>query len=187
MELATLAGQFLLGLVFLTAGLSKVRRMSAFRAAVANYQLLPKPLVSPVAQTVLLVEVAGSFLLLLGVAVRLVASVFAVMLLVFAAAAVLNLSRRRHIDCGCYGVVPSQELSWWHVSSNVSLAGLAVLVALRTPVVLEPFTSVGTGLGARDALAAPLVACILYLLMRLPVAAFQLNRQLRLAEEGVRG
>jgi uncharacterized membrane protein YphA (DoxX/SURF4 family) len=49
MEYLGLVTRLLVGLVFLVAGATKLRDSIGFRAAVANYRILPAALVTPVA------------------------------------------------------------------------------------------------------------------------------------------
>ena len=122
------------GVVFMGAGLAKLRHRALFPGVVANYRLLPDGLVAPVALLLPLVEWAlGAGL----IAAVLVGGLFALavglaaggLLMVFAGAMAVNLRRGRgHIDCGCGHPELRQPLSWWLVGRNLALA--VPLVAL---------------------------------------------------------
>ena len=53
--------------IFLRAGVVKLGDRAGFRAAVANYQLLPPTLVAPVAAVLPIAEIAGAVLLAAGI------------------------------------------------------------------------------------------------------------------------
>lgn len=119
------------GLVFLSAGLAKLRHRELVRGVVANYRLLPDALVGPVAALLPLAEVAIALVLLGGVG-PLAAAPAIVLLLAFAGGMAINLRRgRRHIDCGCGRSQLRQPLSWQLVARN------GVLVVLLLPA-LQP-------------------------------------------------
>jgi uncharacterized membrane protein YphA (DoxX/SURF4 family) len=97
------AGRLLLGGVFVVAGALKIPDPSAAVRAVRAYDLLPEPLVSPVAFGMPVVEIAVGLALLLGVFVRTAAVAAAVLLVVFLVAVGSAWARGLQIDCGCFG------------------------------------------------------------------------------------
>jgi len=115
------------GLVFVMAGLSKLRHRQLFPGVVANYRLLPEALVTPVAALLPLAELAIGITLIAGE--RLLAPVLAItLLLVFAVAIGINLRRgRRMIDCGCGQSHLRQTLNWGLVARNILLAAMLPL------------------------------------------------------------
>lgn len=135
MALVLLAARCLVVIVFLRAGLAKLTDLADFRSAVANYRLLPRGLVTPVALSLPFAEFAAAVLLALGILPAVVAWLLAALLLSFALAIAVNLARGRTFDCGCVGAAP-QTISWSHVISNLMLAAVAVLIALVPPVTL---------------------------------------------------
>jgi uncharacterized membrane protein YphA (DoxX/SURF4 family) len=129
-----LAVRWFLAGVFLRSGLGKVTGLAQFYAAVANYQLLPAPLVTPVAYGLPFAEIAGAALLALGVLPLVVATVLALLLIAFAVAIGVNLARGRVIDCGCAGSAAAPRMiSWRHVANDLVLAAAAVAVATAPP------------------------------------------------------
>jgi uncharacterized membrane protein YphA (DoxX/SURF4 family) len=99
---ATVA-RLLLGAVFVVAGALKVPDPAAAVRAVRAYQLLPEPLVAPVAFGLPVVEIAVGLALLAGVVVRTAALAAALLLVVFLAAVGSAWARGLQIDCGCFG------------------------------------------------------------------------------------
>src|SRR5262245_36242637 len=91
-----------LALLFVVAAAHKLRDPARFRATVADYRLLPDPLVPLgaacliVAEPVVVAALASSRWWGLAGAAALLA--------LYAAAIAINLARgRRHLDCGCAG------------------------------------------------------------------------------------
>lgn len=120
------------GLVFVTAGLAKLRSRRMFPGVVANYRLLPEALVAPVASALPWAELGLGLGLMAGIG--LLAAPAIVLLLVFAAAMAINIGRgRAHIDCGCGRSDLRQPLSRTLVVRNLALALLLVPALVRTP------------------------------------------------------
>jgi methylamine utilization protein MauE len=112
-----------IGLVLVAAAFDKLRDWPAFRAAVANYRLLPSTLVVPFSLILPLVEAAAGIGLLveatLGIATNVVRG-------------------RVDIDCGCGGVEGRQRLSWALVMRNAVLVVLlGVGAAVDSPPLFE--------------------------------------------------
>lgn len=97
------AGRLVLGGVLVVAGAVKIPDAAAAVRAVRAYQLLPEPLVAPVAFGLPVVEMAVGLALLAGVFVRTAALSAAVLLLVFMAGVASAWGRGLQIDCGCFG------------------------------------------------------------------------------------
>jgi len=95
--------RILLGGVFLVAGLLKVPDPAGAVRAVRAYQLLPEPMVAPVAFGLPVVEIAVGLALLAGVFVRTAAVAAAVLLMVFLLGVGSAWARGLQIDCGCFG------------------------------------------------------------------------------------
>jgi uncharacterized membrane protein YphA (DoxX/SURF4 family) len=100
-----LATAFRLGLaaVWLIAGGAKVGDLAASGRAVNAYRLMPYDVAKVIGAALPFVEIAIGLLLLAGLAVRLLAGVSAVLLVVFVAGIVSAWSRGLAIDCGCFG------------------------------------------------------------------------------------
>jgi uncharacterized membrane protein YphA (DoxX/SURF4 family) len=97
------AARLLVGAVFVIAGALKMPDPAAAVRAVRAYQLLPEPLVAPLAFGLPVVEIAVGLALLLGVFVRTAAIAAAVLLVVFIGAVGSAWARGLQIDCGCFG------------------------------------------------------------------------------------
>ncbi|TFV66929.1 UNVERIFIED_ORG: DoxX family membrane protein [Bacillus sp. AZ43] len=97
------AGRLLLGAVLVVAGAIKIPDPAAAVRAVRAYQLLPEPIVGPVAFGLPVVEVAVGLALLAGVFVRAAALASAALLIVFMVGVASAWARGLQIDCGCFG------------------------------------------------------------------------------------
>lgn len=143
------------GLVFLTAGMAKLRNRRVFPGVVANYRLLPQALVGPVVWVLPWAEVVIGATLLGGIAMA--AAPAAALLLTFAVAMAVNIGRgRAHIDCGCGRSDLRQPLSWTLVARNVMLVVLLVPAMVAVPA----FGSVAWGLSLAGGLALYLMTLL---------------------------
>lgn len=126
------------GGVFALAGVDKLRHRALVAGVIANYRLLPAPLVDPVAGVLPWIECGLGFgLIASGISgfapLRWLALPAAALLLLFAAAMAINIARgRRHIDCGCGHGALRQQLAPALVVRNVLLA-LAVMIHAIAP------------------------------------------------------
>ena len=130
-----LAGAMAVGMVFVLAGLTKLRHRDLLAGVIANYRLLPSALTGPAALLLPPVELAlGTALLLSG---HWLAALGAMaLLLLFAAAMAINIRRgRSQIDCGCGRSQLRQPLSWLLVGRNAVLAALLLPRLLPSPAV----------------------------------------------------
>ena len=156
--------------LFLTAAAPKWANPKVFMAKVANYRLVPVPLVPVVGGAVMAIE-AGSGLLLAADVLRLWAAVAAAVLLAgFAAAMGVNLLRDRRIDCGCGAV--DREIGWGLVGRDVVLAVAAGAVAISSSsvpsetTVAPGITVVATLAGSRLVRSALRMGALGHLLLR---------------------
>ena len=130
-----LAGAIGTGIVFVEAGLAKLRHRELVPGVVANYRLLSEALVAPVAMLLPPVELGLGLALIasvfLGGALHWVALAAAALFLAFALGMAINIRRgRSHIDCGCGRSQLRQPLGWGLVARNVVLAMLVSVHAI---------------------------------------------------------
>lgn len=122
-----IAGGF--ALLLGSAAWGKFRDAAGFEAILADYRLLPGPLVRPVARGIPLVEcvLAGAWVIApwRPDAALLASIATAAIMLGYGSTIAANLSRGRSwIDCGCGG---GEQLSWVLVGRNAVLATAAVV------------------------------------------------------------
>lgn len=120
--------------IFLRSGITKSTALIEFRSAVANYQLLPPALVTPVAFCLPFTEIAAAILLAMGILPVLVSAALALLLITFSVAIGVNLARGRVFDCGCSGAAAAPRMiSWRHVAADLVLAAGAATIAVAPP------------------------------------------------------
>ncbi|WP_082119249.1 MauE/DoxX family redox-associated membrane protein [Saccharothrix sp. ST-888] len=102
-EWAGLAVRLALAAVWGWAGLAKISDPAEAAQAVRAYEILPESLVKPVGYGLPFLEVAVALLLVIGLGVRAVAVVSAVLLLTFIGGISSAWARGISIDCGCFG------------------------------------------------------------------------------------
>ncbi|MCP9487899.1 MAG: DoxX family membrane protein [Gaiellaceae bacterium MAG52_C11] len=152
MDYVALIARFLLAVVFVLAGLAKLRRSDDFARAITGYELLPQSLVPAVAAWLPRLEVAVGGLLLVGLLTVPAAVVLAAALVAFAASVGIALARGREIDCGCFGTVAPTRITWWTLGRNIVLLAAAILVISSPPTALA-FESVMSGASSSPASA----------------------------------
>ncbi|MBP0450329.1 DoxX family membrane protein [Kitasatospora sp. RG8] len=102
-EWVSTAARLGLAVVWGWAGLAKIADPAEAAQAVRAYEILPESLVKPVGYALPFLELALALLLLIGLGVRLVAAVSAVLLLAFIGGIASAWARGISIDCGCFG------------------------------------------------------------------------------------
>ncbi len=118
-------------LLFAMAGLEKFHDRATFQFQLEEYQLLPVRLVYAAAICIIFIEIV------IAVALLLPDSIYGVvmgasLLMVYAAAILINLLRgRTWMDCGCLGST-GEGLSYWLVTRNLGLAASLLLLMLPT-------------------------------------------------------
>lgn len=129
-----------LGATFLVSGVAKLRAVAAFTVAVADYRVLPSPLVAPVARVLPFAELGLAAALLSGWYVREAAFISILLLLVFALAVGVNLRRDRAIACFCFGASGDDTIGWATLVRQALLIGVALapLVISRPAAGLLP-------------------------------------------------
>lgn len=149
--LATLS--WFLAVLLMSAAIGKLRHRQEFEGVVANYRLLPRALVRPVALGLPVVELGLAAGLLVPALREPAALTVAALFAILGIAMGINLIRgRREIDCGCFRATFRQHLSWWLVVRNGVLAVMAISLTL-------PYAA--RGLGVADLVQALLGAAAL--------------------------
>jgi len=98
-----------LGGVFVWAGWVKIVDPQGFAAIIGNYQLLPGPLVNPLAVLLPWIEVLCGVLLIVGAWVDGSLLIVNALMVVFMAALVSTWIRGIDVDCGCFSVATTEN------------------------------------------------------------------------------
>ena len=160
---ASVAGRTCVGLVFMLAAVQKVMHWRILPSVIANYRLLPRWMVLPAAALLPPVEMILS-ILLLSAHLRPWPTLAAIaLLMLFAAAMTINITRgREHIDCGCGETFLRQTLNWGLVARN----GLLSALLMPSLIVMAPLTMSL----ALSGVAAGIGLFLLYLLLNILAA-----------------
>lgn len=111
-----------IGLTFAVSALGKARTLGAFRAAVADFGVLPRRAEGPVALATVAAEGLVVLLVALGRGWAAAGFVLALLLLaVFSAVLAAALRRKAGVACTCFGA-SERQISWYDVARNGCLA-----------------------------------------------------------------
>lgn len=174
MDDLAVAATLMLGGLILLSGQAKLRR-GTFVNDLANYRLLPRTWVPPLAHALPKVEVVTGLCLLLGIASTAALIVTAVLLVAFSTGVTINLLRGRRVACGCRG--SHTTISWRLVCTNIAL----VLAAL-TAMVIGPDRS---SMGVERITAVAICVGLCVIVFRLSAAVYYLHTALRSVEGAV--
>ncbi|MFN2426429.1 MAG: MauE/DoxX family redox-associated membrane protein [Candidatus Binatia bacterium] len=118
-------------LLLATSASHKARDLPRFRETLAAYELLPRTLVAAAAPAVVVMEALLAAMLLSGSGVAVAGAAVSALMLGYAAAIQVNLSRGRvDIDCGCMGPASRVPLGPGLVVRNLMLSAAAGLLVV---------------------------------------------------------
>ena len=129
-----------LAAVWLGAGIPKVLNLDQNYVAVRAYKLLPDGVAGVVASGQPFFEVVLGLLLLLGIGIRLVAIVSALLMLIYIAGIVSVWARGLSIDCGCFSTGGAVASGQTHYLTDILRDSGFVL--LSTWLIVRPRTLV---------------------------------------------
>ena len=122
-----------LGLVFLASGGLKVGHADVFASEIAGFQLLPHPLIAPLALLLPFLEVMIGVYLVIGLFTRFAAWFAALEMAVFAAAIASAVLRGISTSCGCFGPSDHAMTSWPEVGRDAGFTLMGVIIAWWAP------------------------------------------------------
>ena len=131
MKFINIALRFVVGGVFVFAGVVKIINPAQFAGDIGNYRVLPYEWIDLLAVTLPWVEVVAGLLLIGGIWTRASALVIALMLLVFLIAIGQAVARNLNIDCGCFGSVEGRKVGAIALGQDVGLLAAAVWLCWR--------------------------------------------------------
>jgi len=120
-DMVELLCRWVLGGLFLYAGVQKIADPYGFAKTVYGYGILPGELVNLMAIVLPWVEVLAGGTLILGVWPVSSAGVISGLLLLFLVALVANIARGYSFDCGCFGSGGNETTGWGTVWRDVSM------------------------------------------------------------------
>jgi len=117
-----------LGLVFIYAGILKIRDPIAFAGSVAAYKLLPYLLNYLVAATIPWVELTCGVFLIIGYRVRAAAGITAAMNILFIVLLASTIMRGLDIDCGCFRQGGEKTSAWIAIMRDILFLSAALIL-----------------------------------------------------------
>ena len=148
-----LGSRFILGTIFILAGISKVFRTASFARALRKFELLPNSLVAPISVAVPILELLCGLVLVLGVVPSLAALLLVISLIAFTTFIGRALIERKKIECGCFGPTAPRPITWWTVVRNMVLLCFGLLVIFVPADALSMYP----GISLADRVVPPLV------------------------------
>lgn len=132
MDLVYLALRTVLGLVFLSSGISKFSNMTQHIGTVKKYKILPPKLARPFSILETTFETIVSILLILGMFIKVSSLLLFSLLFVYTIGIIVNLIRgNTDLSCGCGGVVRDHDLSWKQPLRNLVLGSLLLALYFK--------------------------------------------------------
>jgi uncharacterized membrane protein YphA (DoxX/SURF4 family) len=136
--------RLVVGGVWIAAGLLKLEDIDDSIRSVRNFQLLPEAMVPTVGRGLPIFEVLVGVFLVVGLAIRIGASLSALLQLAFIIGIASAWARGLQIECGCFGgsgsLVQDASAKYpWEIARDVGLFVLSVLLVVwpRSKVALD--------------------------------------------------
>ncbi len=139
--------RFVLGAVFILAGVPKIMDGAAFAGAVYNYQLLPDVLINFFAVFLPWLEVVTGFLLISGIWLPGAVVIYNGLMVIFISALVISAFRGLDISCGCFSTDSKDVINGWTIFRDAVLL-LASLYLLFVVFVKEITSGAASGMTA---------------------------------------
>jgi putative oxidoreductase len=127
---ASLVSRFILGGVFIAAGIPKILDPGAFAVAIRSYELaLPEWFVSFSAHALPYAEVLIGLYLVFGLFTKPTAWLTTALMLVFTVALLQGAVRGLDINCGCFGAGEESSNLWLAFLRDIGLIALCLHIA----------------------------------------------------------
>jgi hypothetical protein len=121
-----LASQFAIALILLSSGAGKLRNLPAFAEAVHLYEIRSTIITHCVIWGTPPIEIVLGFLWFLP-PTRIVLGATLILFVSFIIVMANILRQKRHISCGCSGILQSIPIGWGTILRNVLLSGIATI------------------------------------------------------------
>jgi uncharacterized membrane protein YphA (DoxX/SURF4 family) len=117
------------GCFFIYASVSKIPYPAQFAEAIANYRLIPYPVLNLGAVILPWIEFVAGLFLIIGFRARASVIVIGFLLILFDVMILINMYWGAPITCGCYDTV-GEPIGWKKISENVLMFFFAVQIYL---------------------------------------------------------
>lgn len=125
-----LASRFVLGFVFVYAGIEKISDPSGFADSIYNYKIFPLFSVNTMAILIPWIEFVSGLLLIFGVALKENAFIINIFLIGFIVLITVSLFRGLNIDCGCFSTTGGGTIGIQKIVEDVLLLLLGIQIFL---------------------------------------------------------
>lgn len=120
--------RWLLGFVFIFAGIEKIVAPEIFAISIEAYKLVPVSVVNIVALVLPWLELLCGIFLIGGVYIASSTLLTSSMLIVFIFAILSAMVRQLKIDCGCFGEQYSSPVGWSKVFEDIGLLAVGIYI-----------------------------------------------------------
>jgi putative oxidoreductase len=132
-DAAVLVVRLLVGALLVVAGALKAGHSAELASSIANFRLLPAPIVGPLAVALPYFELLLGGYLIAGLFTRVAAAVATAQFVLYAAAIGSAVLRHIPANCGCFGPGDAATADWPHVAFDLALAGASGFIAYGAP------------------------------------------------------
>jgi len=123
--------RIIVGLIFITASIFKIYDPFSFIEIIKNYQILPTYMINDTAIILPFIELITGLFLLSGIFVKGSSIISSLLIFIFLAALIFNLSRGIDVSCGCFSSV-NEEItklsSFYYVMRDLIFLILSISV-----------------------------------------------------------
>ncbi len=126
------------GLIFATSAVPKLRYPQGFMLAVLAYHVLPLRMGRLYARLLPPLELLIALLLMSGTAMRSASIAAAALLLSFLIAVGINVARGRDLDCHCFGRAARRPIGWGLMLQDSVLLGATIVLATNARAWVTP-------------------------------------------------
>ncbi len=120
-----IVSRFVLGFIFIYAGIEKIADPDGFAVSITNYRILPVAIVNIFAISLPWLELFCGILLIFGVSVKENSFIFGSLMVIFTAMIFIAVLRGLDIDCGCFGTGDAQKVGLRKIIENLILIVLS--------------------------------------------------------------
>jgi uncharacterized membrane protein YphA (DoxX/SURF4 family) len=121
--------RWILGLVFIYAGIHKIADPAAFSETIYNYRLFPDILINPLAIWLPWLELLAGLSFIIGIWVKGGALILSALSFAFAVTVGTALFRGLDISCGCFSLSESGErIQWTYIAQDFGLLLMGIQI-----------------------------------------------------------
>jgi uncharacterized membrane protein YphA (DoxX/SURF4 family) len=131
--------RFILGAIFIAAGIPKILDTASFASVVYNYHLLPDIFINIFAITLPWLEVIIGSLLIMGIWMPGTVIIYNLLMIAFIGALTFNTTRGLDISCGCFSTEPGDIIDMGTIFRDIII--LSASMYLLFVIFIKKITS----------------------------------------------